>query len=235
MVKKRNQAFSLLIGRGLVFPRNYGHSSVSSGSTLVLSSGKHASLVKSLQFYGIVPKKFHFNENKTIDVRMCMCDFASDIAFKRDGMLCTQRLVRGFLLVVVIRINPFSDAFLLFDPFVNVFFVTVKEQEFPAFEELGKEEQSSGNEKQHKERENDSDRLGVLNDEDEAKEQNLEKSKSVDTAFVDILGVRSGRILAWLLEEEEEAIPKLNSRHGRKTHEEEHPKQDGEGNLLDGG
>lgn len=113
--------------------------------------------------------------------------------------------------------------------------MTVQQQELPAFKELGQYIQSTGNTQQSHKGKDDGDRLCVLHNEDAAEEGNLEKSVTVDSTLVDVLGVRCRRVSAGLLEEQEEAIPELDARHGGETHEQKDSKEDREGDLLDGG
>jgi hypothetical protein len=132
---------------------------------------------------------------------------------------------------VVFGIGAFLDG----DPFGNVFFISVQEEELPTLHESGEYIHSSRDTEKSHEGKDDGNRLGILDSKDAHEETDLQKGVEVDSAGRYVFGVRSLGVLGRLLEEQQETVPELDSGHGGKTHKEEDSKQHWQRNLLDGG
>ena len=92
--------------------------------------------------------------------------------------------------------------------------VPIQQTEFPAFEKLGCQEDAGGYTKERHEREDDRDGFSVLHNKNAEEEDGLENSEEVNSLRLHVPDVRLVRVLTWLLEEEQEALPELNSGHG---------------------
>lgn len=73
-----------------------------------------------------------------------------------------------------------------------------------------------------------------MNKKDSTEKDDLEESVSMNFSGRNVFGVWCLGILAGLLEEEKDTLPKVNSGQGRETHEQKDSQQDGERDLLDG-
>lgn len=100
-------------------------------------------------------------------------------------------------------------------------------------EELGGQEQACRDTEQSHEGKDNGNGRSILNKEDSKEEDNLEASEHVDTLGGHVLGEGFVRELVGLLEKEQEAVPELDSRHRRETHEKEDSQQDRERDFLE--
>lgn len=106
-------------------------------------------------------------------------------------------------------------------PLLDLIILTIQQTELPALEELWQEEEASWDTEECHEGEGNRDSLDIHHTKDTDKESYLEESVLVDAALFHVLCEDSLRVSAGLLEEEEESVPELDPREGRKTHKEE--------------
>lgn len=135
--------------------------------------------------------------------------------------------------VSVLSHFPSSDRVLLgLNPILNLVIFTIQQAQFPTGKDLGKEEETGRDTEEGHEREGNGNCLEVHDHKYSSKEQHLEESVHVDALLFHVLIEDGIGILAWLLEEEQEAVPELDSRQRGKTHEEEDSQKDRHRKIL---
>lgn len=97
-------------------------------------------------------------------------------------------------------------------PFLDLVVFPVQNTQLPALKKLWKEEEPGRDTQKGHEGECNGDCLYIHDTKYATEEEDLEESIFVDAVLFHVLGIDSLWIAAWLLKEEEEPVPELDSR-----------------------